>query len=69
MAPFVRATYNHEGDGLLALTANRHISELQPTILCEHYPNMNILAKQESKGNASHERQLVGYAKSCVKPA
>ena len=31
MAPFVRATYNLEGDGLLALTAYRHVSEL---LLC-----------------------------------
>ena len=37
--------------------------------MCEHYPNVDALAKQESKGNASHERQLVEYAKSCVKPA
>ena len=69
MAPFVRATYNLEGDGLLALTAYRHLSELQSTIMCEYYPNVNALAKQESKGNSSHERQLVEYTKNCVKPA
>ena len=39
MKPFVCATYDLEGDGLLAPTAYQHISKLQSTCTtaCEHY--------------------------------
>ena len=45
MKPFVCATYDLEGDGLLALAAYQHISKLHSTITCEHYPNVMALAK------------------------
>ena len=63
MKPFVCATFDLEGDGLLALTAYQHISKLQSTIACEHYPNVMALAIHESNGNSIHEQQLVRYAK------
>ena len=69
MEPFVRTTYNLEGDGMLAMFAYQQISKLKSAVICEHYPNVNALAKHESGGNASHERQLLEYAKCCVKPA
>ena len=37
--------------------------------MCKHYPNVNALAKQESGGNATHEKQLIDYANSCAIPA
>ena len=69
MTPFVRATYALEGDGPLALTAYQHISKLHYVVICEHYPNVNALAKNESEGSAVHEEQLKRYAKNCVQPA
>ena len=69
MAPFVRSTYNLEGDGILALSAYREICQLQASIACEHYPNVNAVAKAESGGSATHEQQLLQYAKACAKPA
>ena len=68
MKSFVCATYDLEGDGLLAPTAYQHISKLQSTIACEHYPNVMALAKHESNGNSTHKQQLVRYAKGCVQP-
>ena len=69
MEPFVRATYNLEGDGMLAMFAYQQISKLKSAVISEHYPNVNALAKHESGGNASHERQLLENAKCCVRPA
>ena len=69
MEPFVRATYTLEGDSPLALIAYREISKLKSSVSCEHYPNINAIARYESKGNASHEQQLISLAKVCVQPA
>ena len=66
MEPFVRATYTLEGDSPLALIAYREISKLKSSVSCEHYPNINAIARYESKGNASHEQQLISLAKVCV---
>ena len=40
MSPFVYATYNLAGDGLLTFTANCHIPNLQAAVNIEHYPNL-----------------------------
>lgn len=68
MTPFVRVTYNLEGDGMLALTAYQEISQLQSTIICSHYPNVDAIAREEGRGNATHERHLAKYANNCVQP-
>ena len=69
MEPFVRATYNLEGDGVLALSAYREISQLHNSVRIAHYPNVMAVAREESQGNAAHEQMLVNYAAACVKPA
>ena len=69
MVSFICAIYHLEGDGMLALNACRQISQLQSSITCDDYSNINAVAKQESGGNATHKQKLVDYAKSCVRPA
>ena len=69
MAPFVRATYTLEGDGLLALKAYREISTLHSVIAMENYPNVLAIAKSESAGNASNEQLLIRYAQNSVTPS
>ena len=69
MLPFVKATYELEGDGLLALSAYRQISKLYTTISAQNFPNVKAIARKESNGNALNERQLIDYANVCVQPA
>ena len=69
MTPFVKATYNLEGDGPLVLTAYREISTLHSVVANQHYPNVMAIAKKESAGNSSNEQLLIRYAKNCVTPA
>jgi hypothetical protein len=69
MAPFVKATYTLEGDGLLALIAYREISKLHSIVSSQLYPNVLAVAKHESRGDASNEQLLIRYAKNCVRPA
>ena len=69
MTPFVRATYNLEGDGLLALKAYREISTLHSVTATQNYPNMLAIAENESAGNASNEQLLIRFAENSVRPA
>lgn len=66
--PFVKATYNLEGDGLLSLTCYETISALNNAARQAYYPNMTAVATQISEGDAQMERELIEYAKSCVQP-
>lgn len=67
--PFVKATYNLEGDGPLALSAYEHISFLDSFAPTVHYPNTATVARKFSYGNALICQQMYNYAVSCAKPA
>lgn len=69
MMPFVKATYNLEGDGLLALTAYKEISTLLHFVNSDIKPNVRAVARHESGGNVSREHQLLRYAEVGVAPA
>ena len=69
MAAFVKATYNLEGDGPLALMAYECVRCLYAHITTEYFPNVSAVAKHLVNGNQTHEQQLIDYAKECVKPA
>ena len=45
MEPFVKATYNLEGDGPLIFKAYEEIALLSAGILNQHYPNTKAVAK------------------------
>ena len=66
--PFVKATYNLEGDGSLALTCYESISALNVAARQAHYPNLAAVASQISSGNPRKENELLQHAKSCVQP-
>ena len=67
MEPFVKATYNLEGDGFLALETYQRINALYIT-RSNHMPNVTAVAKSQANGNSVNERQLLDYAHVCVKP-
>ena len=66
--PFVKATYNLEGDGPLALTCYEAISTLNAAARQAYYPNLMSVASQISSGDSQMESELVQHAKSCVQP-
>ena len=65
--PFVKATYNLEGDGPLALTCYDAISALNMSARQAYYPNLDAIAAHIAS-NAQEESDLVQHAKSCVQP-
>ena len=64
--PFVRATYNFEGDGPIALHAYEEVRKLYNVIALPHYPNLIAIAKQCSNGNLVMENQMITYAALCT---
>jgi len=65
---FVKATYNLEGDGPLALTCFETIQEVKSSIQVGNIPNVQAIAKGISP-SAAVQQQLIAYAKNCVEPA
>ena len=65
MEPFVRATYDLEGDGPLVLYAYQKISSLYAHIALAHHPNVVAVADNIAQGSASRKMQLVNYANTC----
>ena len=66
--PFVKATYNLEGDGLLSLTCYLAISALNAAAKQVNYTNLQALARDLFAGDRKKEEELSQYAKSCVQP-
>ena len=66
-APFVKATYNLEGDGPLALTCYEAISALNVAARQAHYPNFEAVICNVAS-DSDMEEKLIQYAKSCVQP-
>ena len=58
MDPFVRATYNLEGDGRLSITAYECVRSFYEHISVRDFPNVNAVARQLACGNGTHEQQL-----------
>ena len=65
--PFVKATYNLEGDGPLALSCYEAISALNVAARQADYPNLKAVANNVASEN-DMEEELIQYAKSCVQP-
>ena len=63
---FVKATYELEGDGPLALQCYEVISILNASIHTSHFPNLTAVA--EKIGPASRVQQFIHYEKLCVTP-
>lgn len=64
----MKATYNLEGDGPLALKCYETIQEVKSPIQVENIPNVQVIPKSISPSSAV-QQQLITHAKSCVEPA
>ena len=62
MEPFVKATYNLEGDGLLALRAYHELRTVESSIANAYYPNIIAVSRLLSQGNVLMQQQWVNYA-------
>ena len=69
MEAFVKATYNLEGDGVLALFVYEEIRKQFAVVSVKLYPNVAAVVKQLSQGNSPYENQLVTYGCNCAQPA
>ena len=67
--PFVKSTYNLEGDGPLALTTYKCICFLSSFASTAHYPNANAVASRLSSGNPAIYQQMYDYCLACAAPA
>ena len=66
--PFVRATYNLDRDGPLALTCYDTINALNMATRQAHYPNLDAIAAHIAASNIQEESELLEYANKCVEP-
>ena len=66
--PLVKATYNLEGDGPLALTAYKILQEVSTAVGNKHYPNTDAVIRHitDDPLAATHLRQ---EAHACARPA
>ena len=68
MEPFVKATYNLEGDGSFIFNAYEEIALLSAGNFNQHYPNTKAVAKSLTT-TSIQQQQLLDHAKSCVAPS
>ena len=66
--PFVKATYNLEGDGPLALKYFEIVDAVSAGIQVAHAPNVEAIALVVSQRAPLVKQQLIDYAKRCVQP-
>ena len=64
----MKATYNLEGDGPLALTCYKTIQEVKSAIQVGNIPNVQAIAKSISPSSVV-QQQLIAHTKNCVEPA
>ena len=65
--PFVKATYNLEGDGPIVLSCYETVQELVASMEVDNAPNLKAIIRDVSPNNTVYE-QLKTYAKQCVQP-
>ena len=66
--PFVKATYNLEGDGALAFKCYEIYTSLLSAIELQHYPNLTAIAKKLSRSVHFLLNKFIKYGKDRVKP-
>ena len=69
MEPFVKATYNLEGDGSLALRVYQELRTVESSMAIAYYPNITAVSRLLSQGNVPVQQQWVNYAMQCIRPA
>ena len=64
----VKATYNLEGDGPLALSAYETVNTILASIRVSYFPNVEAIAKELCPGNPNGQQQMKTYAQHCLQP-
>jgi len=66
--PFVKACYELEGDGPLALTCYEVIERVRQSVRTENIPNVRAISQKLTRQPRSHpfHEQWVTYARDCV---
>ena len=62
---FVKATYNLEGDGILAVKCYEEILKIRAAISA---PNLQAVSQESSSGNPALQQQLIAHGISCIQP-
>ena len=65
---FVKATYNLEGDGILAVKCYVEVLKIRATISAKYYPNLQAVSRESPSGNPAHQQQLIAHGISCIQP-
>jgi hypothetical protein len=67
--PFVKACYDLEGDGPLALECYERVDRVLASIATENIPNVRATVEKLTRQPPSHphHEQWVTYARNCVK--
>ena len=65
---FVNATYNLEGDGVLAVKCYEEILKIRAAISANYYPNLQAVSRESSSGNPALQQQLIAHGISCIQP-
>ena len=66
--PFVKATYNLEGDGPLVFCCFEVLASLSVGIRTAHFPNLSAISTKIAGGNHTRLQQFEQYGRLCVKP-
>ena len=64
----MKATYNLEGDGVLAVKCYEEILKIRNAIHTKHYPNLKAVTRAMSPSDTAAQQQLIDYGLSCVQP-
>ena len=64
----VKATYNLEGDGPLALIAHQVIKGVQSSLSMQQFPRLTGLSTRLYPNNMAAQQQILHYGKQCVRP-
>ena len=65
---FVKAMYNLEGDGTLAVKCYEEILKIRAAISAKYYPNLHAVSRESSSGNPALQQQLIAHGISCLQP-
>ena len=66
--PFVKATYNLEGDGPLALQCYEIMETVSAAVRLAHYPNVDAVSSDIAAGNLQIQQRMIAHAKMCIQP-
>ena len=66
--PFVRFTYNNEGDGPMVLFVHERLLALDAHVAAPHVPNLTAVCRALAVDNPANERALQQHGLSCILP-